>query len=183
MKKSAHCLAERAIKEGAEMEKIMNDFKFAIEMENDGEKYYNEQAEINKDNDLYVVCLKLAKDEKNHAKILTDVMNQLPVKLMDSEVLSNVDNVFKGVEDIRVKGGNIPSQLDFYRTACEKEQQSIDLYTKYLAEADGFAEKELFEFLIKQEKHHYEILDNIVELLIKAEEWVESAEFGVREEY
>lgn len=161
----------------------MNDFKFAIEMENDGENYYREQAEINKDNGLYTVCLKLAEDEKNHARILTDMMNQLPVKLMESETLSNVENIFKGIDDIKVEGKNIPSQLDFYRIACEKEQQSIDLYTKYLSVAEGFAEKELFEFLIKQEKYHYEVLDNIVELLKRADEWVENAEFGVREEY
>ena len=34
----------------------MNIFKFAIDMELDGLKYYREQAEVNKNNMLYPVC-------------------------------------------------------------------------------------------------------------------------------
>ena len=33
---------------------IMNDLNFAIKMENDGEKYYREQAEINKNNAIII---------------------------------------------------------------------------------------------------------------------------------
>ena len=89
------------------MRKIMNNWKFAIDMELDGEKYYKEQAKINKDNSLNVVCPMLAEG----------------------------------------------------------------------------ADKELLEYLIKQEENHYEILDNMASLLIKPEEWVENAEFGIRKEY
>ncbi|HWQ41417.1 MAG TPA: rubrerythrin, partial [Desulfosporosinus sp.] len=40
-----------------------------------------------------------------------------------------------------------------------------------------------FEYLIKQEEDHYTIIEQLVSLLSRPEEWVESAEFGVREEY
>ena len=48
----------------------MNVFEFAIKMENDAEKLYAEQAELNKDNNLGVVFSMLAKDEGKHAEIL-----------------------------------------------------------------------------------------------------------------
>ncbi len=161
----------------------MNDLKFAIKMELDGEKYYREQAEINKNNSLHAVCLMLADDEKKHAQILTDRLNETASELTDSGILSKAKNVFEGLGNIKVEGKDKASQLDFYRFASQIEQQSIDLYTKYLAEADEAQEKELFQFLIQQEKQHFEILDTWVSLLKNAEDWVENAEFGNREEY
>ncbi len=161
----------------------MNDLKFAIKMELDGEKYYREQAEINKGNSLHTVCLMLADDEKKHAKILSDRLNETASELTDSGILSKAKNVFAGLGDIKVEGKDRASQLDFYKFASEIEQQSIDLYSKYLTEAEGESEKELFQFLIQQEKQHFEILDNWVALLKNAEDWVENAEFGNREEY
>ncbi|SEW15114.1 ferritin-like domain-containing protein [[Clostridium] fimetarium] len=161
----------------------MNNWKFAIDMELDGEKYYREQANINKDNGLNVVCLMLAEDEKKHAQILTDKMNEKSFQLIESDTLLKAKNIFEGIGNIKTEGKEISSQLDFYRIATEKEKQSIDLYKEYLAKATANEEKELFEYLIEQEKHHYEVLDNIASLLLKPEEWVENAEFGIRKEY
>jgi len=161
----------------------MNSWKFAIDMELDGEKYYKEQANINKDNSLNVVCLMLAEDEKKHAQILTDKMDKKSFQLIDAQTLSKAKNIFDCIGDIKIEDKEIASQLDFYRIATEKEKQSIDLYKGYLLKAVGSEEKELFEYLIKQEENHYEVLDNMASLLIKPEEWVENAEFGIRKEY
>ncbi|MEN6624485.1 MAG: rubrerythrin, partial [Smithella sp.] len=60
---------------------------------------------------------------------------------------------------------------------------SIDLYTKYLSEAEGAKEKELFEYLIGEERQHFAVLEELVSMLRHAEDWVENAEFGIREEY
>ena len=165
------------------MRKIMNSWKFAIDMELEEEKYYREQADINKDNSLNVVCLMLAEDEKKHAQILTDKMDKKSFQLIDAQTLSKAKNIFDGIGDIKIEDKEIASQLDFYRIATEKEKQSIDLYKEYLLKAVESEEKELFEYLIKQEENHYEVLDNIATLLIKPEEWVENAEFGIRKEY
>jgi rubrerythrin len=51
------------------------------------------------------------------------------------------------------------------------------------AEADSAGEKRLFEFLVEQEKLHYNMFQDLIEHVIKAEQWVESAEFGLREDY
>ena len=161
----------------------MNALEFAIKMEQDGEEYYTEQAEINKDNALHSVCLMLAEDEKNHAKILTDKANQLPWQLGDSNILSNTKNIFEETDGIKANGKPAVKQIDFYTIASEKEQQSIDLYTTYLSKAQSPEEKELFEYLIGQEKQHFAVLDMLASWLRRADEWVESAEFGIREEY
>lgn len=161
----------------------MNVLEYAINMELDGEKYYRNQAEINKNNELYTVCLMLAEDEHNHGRILNDKLNEKVCELGETDILSRVKNIFQDINNIKSEIKQIPSQLDFYRIASEKEKQSIDLYVDFLAKATNDQEKRLFKYLIEQEKQHFEVLDELALLLSHAEEWVENAEFGIREEY
>ncbi|HPD89903.1 MAG TPA: ferritin family protein [Bacillota bacterium] len=161
----------------------MDNIKFAINMELDGEKYYREQAEINRNNRLYTVCLLLAEEEKSHAQILTDYLNKRSNRLVEADTLSKTENIFDGLDDIQFEGAERASQLDFYRIAAEKEKESIELYKKYALKAEDGQEKELFEFLMKQEEMHFNLLDELNTLLMHAEEWVENAEFGIREKY
>ncbi len=161
----------------------MNALEFAIKMEQDGEQYYRKHAEENKDNSLNVVCLMLADDESHHAQILINRLNKKDYTLPDSETLLKAKNVFEGIDDIGMEIKSIPSQLDFYRIATEKEKQSITLYSELLAKAEDRKDIDIFEYLIQQEKQHYEVLDNLAMLLQHTEEWVESAEFGLRKDY
>ena len=82
----------------------MNDLQFAINMERDGEKFYREQAELNKDNALYEVCMMLAEDEKHHAILFKNKMNNLPYELLPSSI-SNEESIFKGLGDLKVEIG------------------------------------------------------------------------------
>lgn len=161
----------------------MNDLKFAIEMELDGQKYYLEQAEINKDNNLHSVCLMLAADEKEHARILTERMNADSGPLTESDILSKTKNIFEDRDDVKVDGKATATQTEFYAIAAKMEKESIDLYTKFLSRAKTAKEKELFQYLIEQEKQHFAVLDELDAWLRRAYEWVEDAEFGIREEY
>ena len=52
-----------------------------------------------------------------------------------------------------------------------------------LEEAKDEQDKEVFRFLINEEEIHFNLLEELWSHLNRAEEWVESAEFGLREEY
>lgn len=160
----------------------MNTLDYAIKMEYDGEKYYREQAEINKENGLYVVCNLLAEEEKKHAGILENKKKQLAYDLQDSDFLNNAKNVYTGSKGIEVKGINYPSQLDFYVIVSEMEKKSIDLYEKFLSDATEEEDRKLYEYLINQEKQHVEAFEEMSRLLQNAEWWIESPEFGRRRE-
>ncbi|NBK25761.1 MAG: rubrerythrin, partial [Spirochaetia bacterium] len=45
------------------------------------------------------------------------------------------------------------------------------------------AEKKALSQIISEEKRHYAILEEMLKLVTRPHRWVESAEFGVREEY
>lgn len=152
---------------------------YAIKMELDGEKYYKEQAELNRENNLYNVFIDLAKDESDHAKILEDKARGSFYRL-NSSVRSSVENVFAGLSNAK----DIPryeGQLEVYKAALEKEKQSIDLYKKLLSESGS--DKELYDYLIEQEEEHCRIIEEIIRIASRPEEWVEAAEFGLREDY
>ena len=70
-----------------------------------------------------------------------------------------------------------------YHAALELEQRSIDLYTDLRAKAADVQTQSLFEFLIQEESRHYQILEDVFRFVNRPNEWVELAEFGLREEY
>lgn len=158
----------------------MNTLDYAISMELDGEKYYREQALLNQDNELFTVCNLLAEEEKRHAELLALKKQNLPYTLRASEFLENAKNIYTGSKGIVAEKSQAPNQHDFYRSVCDMEQKSIDLYQGLLSEAENDEEKQLFEYLIKQEKQHLEAFEDMSRMLENASWWVESAEFGLR---
>lgn len=155
----------------------------ALSMELDLEKFYREQAELNKDNSLKVVFTMLANEEEKHACLLGANADNLTLALEDSNILSEVQPIFKDMANLATDIKDIPDQLDAYRMALEKEQQSLKFYQDLYAEATEEQSKKVFTFLAKQEDKHCVIIEELVKMVTRPEEWVESAEFGVREEY
>ncbi|MEM5818216.1 MAG: ferritin family protein [Desulfitobacterium hafniense] len=161
----------------------MNALEFAIKMELDGERYYREQAVINQGNSLRAIFLMLADDEKMHAQILEKKAKNLNYTLEPNETLATAKNVFNDKDRIKNEIKEILSQIDVYRAALDNEKESILLYQKCSSEAADGETKTLFDYLILQEKEHYAILEQLTALLSRSEEWVEDAEFGLREDY
>jgi len=52
-----------------------------------------------------------------------------------------------------------------------------------LTQAKEELEKKILEFLVIQEKQHLAFFEELARLLKRPKEWVEDAEFGLREEY
>lgn len=156
----------------------MDVLKFAINMEREGEKYYRRQAEMNANNSLHTVCILLAEQEEKHALLLSDLLNSIPVRSVEDDPLAQIKGIFKNIEDFKSEINQIPGQIELYSMALKKEKESIDLYKKLLMNAPE-RQKPVFEFLIQQEMRHYDILDELILRLSHAEDWVESAEFGL----
>ena len=159
----------------------MDIYEFAIRMENDGEKYYREQAQKNKDNGLKGVFEMLAEDEKRHAEILEK--KAAGVALIQTDTLSKSKSIFDGMGEFKDETKADPSQLDLYTLALDMEQKSINLYGEYLEKADDAAQKEIFSYLVEQEREHYAVIEELLIMVRHALQWVENAEFGLRKEY
>lgn len=154
----------------------MEGLSFALNMEVEGEGYYRHQAQKNRGNALEPVFSALADEESRHAALLRDCEREQPFRGEDFS-----SNVFDGLSDLKLDIKAQPEQIDAYRLALDMEKKSIELYERLLREAGGGSE--LYEFIIGQEKEHYRVISEILTLLGRPENWVESAEFGTREEY
>ncbi len=161
----------------------MNILEYAINMEIDGETYYRDQAEKNRENGLFVVCNMLADDERSHALILKNRVGNRPYELIGDVSVDESENVFSNLNDIGADEREVPGQLDFYRLAADRERESIKLYSGLLEDAESDGDVKLFKFLVSQEEKHLRVLKELIKLLAHAEDWVEAAEFGLREDY
>jgi rubrerythrin len=161
----------------------MRRLDFAIQMENDGEQYYLGQAAKHQFGPLRKVFENLARAENRHAELLKYRAEGAAYSLSDDRLLEEAKNVFTDLANYRHQFIEQPGQLEGYRLALTIEQRSIDLYQDMLADAVNEPDRGLLKFLIKQEMEHLALFEELETLLNRPVEWVESAEFGQREEY
>lgn len=161
----------------------MNYLDMAIKLETEGETFYLEQADKNSGSEIERVFRLLANEERKHRELLENLSKKLDYAIPETDSEIEFESIFRDEKDFKLETVVEPKQIDVYRLALQKEKESIELYQKMKEESSDEEEKTLVDFLIKQEENHYKIFNNIVELLRKSEEWVESAEFGKRETY
>ncbi len=162
----------------------MHNLEFAIKMEMEGRQYYLEQAKKNQDNTaLNKVFIILADSEKEHEELLRKRLNKEDYIITEGDSAGKIKSVFDGLKDYEASQIRDTTQLDVYRLATDIEEKSIELYQEMLKEAKDDKDKKLLEFLLKEENQHLVLFDELVKMLTRPEEWVESAEFGLREDY
>jgi len=160
----------------------MNSLDYAIQLEADGAGYYREQAKLNAGTTLERIFNMLASEEENHQFILKNIGENVFSELPASDLSQN-ENLFSSLGQIKDEIRDTISQLEIYQFAREMEDKSIALYTGMLKDATDEKERAILMFIEKQEHVHADILDELVVRISRPEEWVESAEFGPREEY
>jgi rubrerythrin len=161
----------------------MYTLELALTLEMDLEQYYKEQAELNKENSLNVVFTKLGQEEEKHANILKNNAEKLNYSVEDNDVLKEAKKVFKELANFKSDIKDLPNQLDSYRMALEMEERSLKVYQSLLNHAVDEKAKVTYEYLIMQENIHCSIMEELVKLTSRPEEWVESAEFVLTEDY
>lgn len=159
----------------------MNSLQVAISLELDNKRFYMEQAEKTDDSGLKSIFHTLAEEESIHARILKSKAETLPYELIDT--YAEIKNIFVEIGSYKNIIKQLPDAVDVYNTALQNEKKSLDLYREMLREAADEKDKKIFEFLIEQEDDHCKVIEQLLELVKRPVEWVESAEFGLRKEY
>ena len=159
----------------------MNSIEFAINMELENKRFYMEHAEKTEDNGLKSIFHTLAEEESIHARILKSKSETLPYELVDT--YAEIKNIFTEIGRYKSMIKQLPDALDVYNMALESEKKSLKMYQEMRAEAVDEREEKIFDFLIEQEDDHCKVMEQLVEMVSRPNEWVESAEFGLRKEY
>jgi len=160
----------------------MDIFKFAIQMEKDGETFYRQLAGQVSEKGVQEILTMLADDETKHACTLEQMKTKAGT-MADSQILNKAKNIFR-----RIKEFHEPFDIDhgheaLYRQAMELEQKSIDFYLDRADQSDNPDHKALFEQMADEERRHYRLLEGLADFVSRPKQWLENAEFCHLEDY
>ena len=154
----------------------------AIALEERAEANYRGAAETTSDVGAAKILTMLADEEAKHADALR-TMNagaiQADTSLIDAAVDWIGGTIEGGVGAISSDAG----LLDVLRRAMEIERATERFYREREKSAGNAEIRELFRRLAQREKAHYAFVSSLVEYYNRPNEWVESAEFGLRDAY
>lgn len=160
----------------------MDALELAMEMEQDGEKFYGELAEKATTPGFREIFSQLAQDENKHYQLFQS-MQKAPRPFVETVVLKNAGNIFKrmiAADDLKNLDA---SQLELYQKAMDLERKSQKFYLERAAAVQDRAQSQLFQKIAAEEEKHYFLLHNIYELVLRPQTWVENGEFVHLEDY
>ena len=124
--------------------------QFAISREEAAIKAYGDMSESAKTPGLKELLLELQEEEKHHKKLLQEITPDQIDSFKKKEVIDLKISDYL-TEEPPSEDMNFQDLLIF---AAKKEQDAVDLYTKLAGSSESPDLKQLFDFLIIQEKTH-----------------------------
>lgn len=154
----------------------------AIALEERAELNYRSAAETTSDVGAAAVLNLLADEEAKHVTAL---------RLMNVGSVGNSDSLITAAQDwiggvIEGAGGSISTDTglhDVLQRSLEIERATEVFYRARGEETDDPSIKDLFGRLALLENVHFLFVSSLVEYYDRPAEWIESAEFGLRDEY
>lgn len=156
----------------------MNVFDFAKKMELEGKDLYERLADANDFPGLKNIFRMLAADEQKHYDTIVKIESRAHVEMADSSALDTAKSIFQELQTHDVLSIRMKKDLEGYRLAMKVEADSVTLYTDA---AGKEADKEIIGLLNKiaaEEKQHYNIMENLYDLVLRPEYFLAWREFG-----
>lgn len=156
--------------------------KQAIHLETTAEANYREAAQTTSDPSAGEILVFLADEEAQHVQTLRGMKDV--EDLGGSDLLKKAKTWIHGI----VEGGSpaiSPDEdlLAVLRRAMTIEQMTESFYREHATAAEDEDVVNLFTTLADIEKAHFLLVGSLVEYFDRPNEWIESAEFGLRNDY
>ncbi|MDO8446325.1 MAG: ferritin family protein [Deltaproteobacteria bacterium] len=163
----------------------MDIYKYAMEMEKDGEVLYREMAANTGNTGIRNILIMLADAEVRHYDIFKKMKEaeKEKVEVPDTNILNDVKNIFKKIKKTGELSNLHASQIELYKKAQGIEKKSEEFYLKEADEVKDESQKRAFRKIAKEESKHYLILENIINLIERPQQWLENPEWYHLEEY
>ncbi len=155
----------------------MNVYEYAMKVEKEGETYYREMAEKANNPGLKRIFTMLADEEVKHYHVFKNMMNDEKVKLDNLNLITDTKTIFETLKAQKNEVDLDIEQINFYKDAIAREENSYDFYIYEASKLKDKNEKEIFLKIANEEIKHKKILEEIVLFLEEPASWVASAEF------
>ncbi len=146
----------------------------AIRFETDGREFFLKAAEKAKSYFAKLIFETIAEEELGHIKRVKDIYDQSPNSKIQTASLpisqiSNLENVFqeakKKIDLNRIADAD---ELEAIRLAVQLEIKGHDFYKRLAEEALSEFEKAFYHQLAQEESHHFSILHQVEEAMMKS---------------
>jgi rubrerythrin len=148
------------------MNKALSDaLNQALDFEKKGKKLYEEAAASTKNEIVKRTFSYLAGQEDFHVREIKKYMDANRIELSGDQQHETREFFMTTVEDFKHRTSLSHEDIKAHETALELERQSYDFYHKQYIAAKEPELKQFFEFLMKQEKAHYELVDKTLQFI------------------
>ena len=164
----------------------MDIYEYAMQMEQDGEKFYRELAGNSRVEGLKTIFTMLADEEVKHSQVIAQLRKHAGhASLAETTVLQDVKNIFVRMREEKTMASFEVSDLEAYRKALDIEEMSREFYQDKAADAEEEEVKKILLRLADEEERHCRIMENIVAFVARPEpgNWLENAEWHHLDEY
>lgn len=155
----------------------MNVYEYAMKVEKEGESYYREMASAATNSGLKRIFTMLADEEVKHYNVFKNMMKKEDMNLEDLDLITDTQTIFQTLNEEKENVTFDAEQIQFYKDAIAREEDSHNFYAEKANELDNEKQKKIFLHVAKEEIKHKQILEEIVAFLEEPADWVASAEF------
>lgn len=155
----------------------MNVYEYAMKVEKEGEEYYREMASAATNTGLKRIFTMLADEEVKHYNVFKNMLKKEDMNLEDLDLITDTQTIFQTLNDEKDNVTFDAEQIQFYKDAIAREEDSHNFYAEKANELDNEKQKKIFLHVAKEEIKHKQILEEIVTFLEEPADWVASAEF------
>lgn len=161
----------------------MNVYDLAIQMEEDGRKFYEKLAGEADEPELKSIFTLLAAEEEHHRDIFQDMKKgEDPVKA-DSRLIEEARSAFKKLLEKRDAIDILRKDPDGYRHTIKAEEAYIRMYEEMAKKEKNEHAARLMLQIAEEEKHHLSIMENIFDFMESPKTYLAWGEFSNLKEY
>jgi rubrerythrin len=161
----------------------MNVFEFAMKMELDGKAYYEKLADETNETGLKAIFTMLAADEQKHYDTIKAIKSDAPRSMADTKVLDEAKNLFNDLLKDKNIAGSLKKSLDGYKHARKIESDSVRFYEDMAKKETNQEIRQLFLKIAGEEMKHYNVMDNLYELVLAPQNFLAWGEFSNLKEF
>jgi rubrerythrin len=161
----------------------MNLFDFAMKMELDGKELYEKFAGETGHVGLKAIFTSLAADEQKHYDAVKALKSGGESRMAETTVLDSAKNIFQGLREETAHLAGMRGSLDGYRFAMKIEADSVRLYEDMAGREKRAETGMLLQKIADEEKKHYNIMENLYDLVLAPTTYLAWGEFSNLKEF
>jgi rubrerythrin len=165
----------------------MNAFEYAMNMEQDGRKYYLDQAAKMSDPVLQKIFEELAVDELTHYNIFKTMAEGKKADYeaaFKTRILATTKNIFQKLQAQKKKIDAFPGNVKAaWEKALEIEDKSEKFYRDQAAKATDPEQKKIWNTISDEEHKHWVAISHVVQFIDRPNHWLENAEWSNLDPY